>query len=110
MSETLNVLTQKRVSILRRYFSYVCDATHPYQPQDLKALRHRFATNAGVQKISTDEKWLLKITAALENMAPIESSDDRVSLYYAAQKTFKDNRASFMTLDPDTCFLSLERH
>ena len=45
-----NPLTRKRVSILHRYFKQACDHTHPFQIDDLRKLRLRFATNAAVLK------------------------------------------------------------
>lgn len=102
-------LTRKRVSILHRYFSYVCDRTHPCQAEDLVALRTRFAMNAGVQKIPDQHKWLLKITMAFENMTATGNSQDREDRYHAGNAIYHDNRRAFDRQRPEDCMLSLQK-
>ena len=100
-------IVRKRVGILHRYFSYVCDRTNPFTTDDLKALRQRFAVNAGVQKQPDEHKWLLKLTSIFENMGSVNGPDERTALYRAVNRTFSDNATAFKMVNPDECFLSL---
>lgn len=100
-------IVRKRVGILHRYFSYVCDRTNPFTTDDLKALRQRFAVNAGVQKQPDDHKWLLKLTSVFENMGSVNGPDERAALYKAVNRTFADNALAFKMVNPDESFLKL---
>ncbi len=100
MSIGQSALTQKRVSILHRYFAYVCDPTHEFGADDLIALRHRFAVNAKVQKIPESHKWILKLTAAFENMTSLDTYSSRRRMRETINDLYNDNRAMFAQANP----------
>ena len=106
---SIETLTRKRVSILHRYFSYVCDQTHPFQAQDLMALRARFAVNAGVQKVPDSHKWVLKITSLYENLSPVNTYSARRGMRDTVNSLYHDNGGMFRGENPDNCRLRLSR-
>ncbi|PZP56544.1 MAG: hypothetical protein DI586_03335 [Micavibrio aeruginosavorus] len=102
-------LTRKRVSILNRHFSYVCDPTNHFGADDLIALRQRFAINAHVLKIPDDDKWEMKILEAFKAVLPSTTASQKTELYKFAKTMFEDNKADFLASNPDDCNLSVRR-
>ena len=102
-------VTRKRVAILHRGFMKACDDTSPYQIEDLKKLRERFAVNAGVLKVPDKHKWLLKLTKVFENMTSMVTPRDRMAGFATVNAIYNDNEMSFRFVDPDSCQLGLQK-
>ena len=72
-------IVRKRVSILHRYLSYVCDPTDTRTAEDLISLRQRFARAASVLKDGHTED--LEHFIQLAKLCP-DPTEDRIERMY----------------------------
>lgn len=104
------LIQEKRKGVLKSAYKRATDPDHPFTLEQLRELHDKIAARATASRHpDPKEQWILKLTNIFENMAPVKTYDDRLALALAVERTYRDNKLSFMSVNPDACFVALQR-